>query len=182
VAKNFKNNKFKDDAQEERVVQISRVTKVVKGGKNMSFRATVVVGDGKGLVGVGIGKSIEVPKAIRKGIEKAKKNQVKVTMSGTTIPHETKGQLGSSVVFLRPAPPGTGVIAGGAVRIILELSGIKDVVAKMQGSTNVINSAKAAINAFGNLLDEKELEEARGVKLNVRTFEKVKYLKEKINV
>ena len=168
----------KEDKGLEKVVQISRVTKVVKGGKNMSFRATCVVGDGAGLVGVGIGKSAEVPKAIRKGIEMAKKKQVRVPIVGTTIPHEVTGKLGSSEVFLKPARPGTGVIAGGAVRSILELAGVKDVIAKSQGSSNIINSAWATLDAFRKMLTEEKAEKLRGVKLNIRTFEKTKRKKE----
>ncbi|MBU0580713.1 MAG: 30S ribosomal protein S5 [Candidatus Margulisbacteria bacterium] len=164
----------KDDLLQEKIVQISRVTKVVKGGKNMSFRATVVVGDGEGTVGVGIGKSIEVPKAIRKGIESAKKRQIKVSLVGTTIAHEAIGKLGASVVFLKPAPPGTGVIAGGAVRAILESAGVKDVVSKLQGSSNVINSARATINALENMLTEEKLLKLRGIKTEIRTYAKIK--------
>ncbi len=171
-------NKDKKSDQQEKVIQISRVTKVVKGGKNMSFRATVVVGDGKGKVGVGVGKSEEVPKAIRKGIESAVKRQVSIALEGTTIPHEVTGKLGASTVFLRPAPPGTGVIAGGAVRSVLEVAGVRDVVAKIQGSSNIINSARATIDAFQNLLTEEKVRELRGVPLEVRTYERVKLMKE----
>jgi len=168
----------KDNSQLEKVIQISRVTKVVKGGKNMSFRATVVVGDGKGSVGVGVGKSEEVPKAIRKAIEHAQKHQVKVPLSGTTIPHDIVGRLGSSDVFLKPAPPGTGVIGGGAVRAVLEMAGIKDIVAKIQGSSNVINAARATINAFTRIIPEEKARELRGVNVNMRTYEKVLAKKE----
>lgn len=168
----------KNTDQQEKVIQISRVTKVVKGGKNMSFRATVVVGNGKGSVGVGIGKSEEVPKAIRKAIEHALKGQVSVPMVGTTIPHEIEGRLGSSKVFLKPAPPGTGVIAGGAVRAVLEIAGVKDIVAKIQGSSNVINSARATIDAFGKIIPEVMARELRGVQVKMRTFEQVLARKE----
>jgi small subunit ribosomal protein S5 len=168
----------KDKSQLEKVIQISRVTKVVKGGKNMSFRATVVVGDGKGKVGVGVGKSEEVPKAIRKAIEHAVKRQVTVPLSGTTIPHEIIGRLGSSKVFLKPAPPGTGVIGGGAVRAVLEMAGIRDVVAKIQGSSNIINSALATIDAFCRIVTEDKAKELRGVEVDMRTYAKVAAQKE----
>ncbi|GBR73252.1 30S ribosomal protein S5 [Candidatus Termititenax aidoneus] len=152
--------------QQERVISIDRVTKVVKGGKNMRFRAAVVVGDLKGSVGFGVSKSIEVPKAIRKAIEAAKKSQITVKFFGTTIPHEIEGKYEASRVILKPARKGTGVIAGGAVRSVLELAGIKDVVAKSKGSSSPVNAARATIYALSGLMDQKAIEDLRGVKLS----------------
>jgi small subunit ribosomal protein S5 len=163
MARNRESQTAREDTH-EKVVQISRVTKVVKGGKNMSFRATVVVGDGKGAIGLGIGKSEEVPKAIRKGIESAKKNQIMFRLIGDTIAHEVRGASGASRVLLRPAPAGTGVIAGGSVRAVLEMSGIRDIVAKSMGSKNPINSARAAIDGLSNLMDVNIQAHLRGVK------------------
>lgn len=159
---------FDGEKQQEKVVQIRRTCKVVKGGKKMSFRAVVVVGDGNGLVGVGVGKANEVSSAIRKSVEDAKKHQIKVPMVGKTIPHDTEGNDGASKVILRPAPTGTGVIAGGAVRTVLELAGIADVVAKSIGASNSINSARATIEGLRSLKTLEEEEEIRGKKLNVR--------------
>ena len=156
----------KESDQQERVISIDRVTKVVKGGKNMRFRAAVVVGNLKGSVGFGVSKSIEVPKAIRKAIEAAKKSQVTVKFFGTTIPHEIEGKYEASRVILKPARKGTGVIAGGAVRSVLELAGIKDVVAKSKGSSSPVNAARATIYALDKLLDQKTIEDLRGVKLS----------------
>lgn len=152
----------------EKVIQIRRVTKVVKGGKKMGFRAVVVAGNENGEVGVGVGKAMEVSAAIRKGAEVAKKEQIKFPRVGSTIPHEVIGVAGASKVLLRPAPRGTGVIAGGAVRIILELAGIGDVVAKSLGSPNAINMAKATIAGLLSLMKIEEIEELRGKKLNVK--------------
>lgn len=157
-----------EEKEKEKVIQIRRVTKVVKGGKRMGFRAAVIVGDGEGHVGLGVGKAAEVSAAIRKGVEEAKKCQVFVLRRGLTIPHETTGKLGASRVILRPAPRGTGVIAGGAVRTVLELSGISDVVAKSIGSPNAINTAKATINALKSIKDLAAEETLRGKKLEVR--------------
>lgn len=157
-----------NDEQKEKVVQIRRVTKVVRGGKKMGFRAAVVVGDGSGMVGFGIGKSAEVSAAIRKAVEAAKKTQISVPMVGTTIPHEIVGKLGASSVVIRPAPTGTGVIAGGAVRAVLELAGIRDVVAKIVGSSNAINTAQAALKGLAALRTADEEEEIRGKKLDLK--------------
>ena len=157
-----------EDGEKEKVIQIRRVTKVVKGGKRMSFRAAVVVGDGISRVGVGVGKAAEVAAAIRKGVEEAKRHQVSINKIGSTIPHEILGKLGASEVILKPAPKGTGVIAGGAVRTVLELAGISDVVAKSLGSANAINSARATLVALGNLKDLSTEEAIRGKKLNVK--------------
>jgi small subunit ribosomal protein S5 len=150
----------------ERVVEIRRVAKVVKGGKNLRFRALVVVGDEQGTVGVGIAKAAEVPDAIRKATRKAIKNAVKVSISKGTIPHEVIGKLGASKVLLKPASPGTGVIAGGAARAVLELAGIKNVLAKSLGSTTAINLAQATLNALKSLRSLPEVAHMRGKKIH----------------
>jgi small subunit ribosomal protein S5 len=152
----------------EKVVQIRRVTKVVKGGKKMGFRVVVVVGDEKSRVGVGTGKSNEVSTAIRKAVESAKKKMINVKMVGTTLPHPMVGKFGASSVVLKPAPKGTGVIAGGAVRIILELGGIKDVVAKSIGSSNAVNIARATIDGLSKLKDLETESLRRGLELKVK--------------
>ncbi|MBI5399824.1 30S ribosomal protein S5 [Candidatus Saganbacteria bacterium] len=143
----------KDQEFKEKVVQIRRVTKVVKGGKKMGFRAVVVVGDMKSKVGLGVGKAAEVASAIRKGVEAAKKGQINIAIIEGTLPHDARGMFGASSVFLRTASPGTGVIAGGAVRAILELAGFKNIVAKSLGSNNAINVARATLNALSILKD-----------------------------
>jgi len=158
----------KEDQEKEKVIQIRRVTKVVKGGKRMSFRAVVVVGDTKGKVGLGVGKAGEVAAAIRKGVEQAKKFFITVPRIGSTIPHQIESSVGASTVLLRPAPKGTGVIAGGAVRVVLELGGVSDVVAKSLGSPNAINTAKATISALSDLRKLDEEEQIRGKKLDVK--------------
>jgi len=147
----------------DQVVAINRVTKVVKGGKNMSFAALVVVGDpGAGVVGYGSGKAREVPQAIRKGIEAAKKNLVRVNLTQTTIPHQVLGRYGSGMVLLKPAPEGTGVIAGGAVRAVMTSAGIQNVLTKSIGTTNPHNVIKATFNALGKLRDRKDVAAMRG--------------------
>jgi small subunit ribosomal protein S5 len=150
---------------QERVIQIRRVTKVVKGGKRMKFRVVVVVGDTQGRVGVGVGKAAEIPNAVRKGIEDAKKSLLTVSLSGTTIPHEVLGKLGAGKVFLKPAVAGTGVIAGGSVRAVLELAGVKDVLSKSLGSNNAINMAKAALVALNMLKSPEKIASNRGKKI-----------------
>jgi small subunit ribosomal protein S5 len=149
----------------ERVIEIRRVAKVVAGGKNLRFRALVVVGDEQGTVGVGIAKAAEVPDAIRKAVRKAKKNAVKISISKGTIPHEVYGKLGASKILLKPAAPGTGVIAGGAARAVLELAGIKNVLAKALGSTTAINLAQATFEALKKLRSIPEVAEMRDKKI-----------------
>lgn len=146
----------------DQVVHINRVTKVVKGGKNLSFAALVVVGDGKGKVGYGKGKAREVPMAIRKGIELAKRSMVKVPMKGSTIPHTVIGAFGAGQVLLKPASPGTGVIAGGAVRAVCEAAGIGDVLTKILGTHNPYNVVKATFAGLGQLRDAKAIAKLRG--------------------
>jgi small subunit ribosomal protein S5 len=155
-------------ALEERVVQINRVAKVVKGGRRFSFSAVVVVGDGAGHVGAGLGKAGEVPEAIRKGVEDAKKNIVRVPMVGTTIPHEIHTQYAAARVMLKPASQGTGVIAGGSVRAVVEAAGIRDILSKVHGSTNPVNVVRATLEAFRSLRSAEETSARRGVP--VRTF------------
>jgi small subunit ribosomal protein S5 len=147
----------------DQVVAINRVTKVVKGGKNMSFAALVVIGDpGAGVVGYGSGKAKEVPQAIRKGIESAKKNLVKINLTQTTIPHQVLGHFGSGQVLLKPAPEGTGVIAGGAVRAVMTSVGVQNVLTKSLGSANPHNVVKATFDALTQLRDKAEVAALRG--------------------
>lgn len=159
------------DDLDERVVHIARTSKVVKGGRRFSFRAVVVVGDNKGSVGVGIGKARGVPDAIRKGGQRARKNMKQVSLAGTTIPHEVTTRYSAAKVVLKPASPGTGVIAGGGVRAVVEAAGIRDILSKSLGSANILNVIKATMQALEQLKDPAVEAERRGVPLkNVLPF------------
>lgn len=154
----------KESDWQERVVQIRRVTKVVKGGKKLSFRAIVVVGNERGQVGVGVGKASDVIGAVRKGVADGKKHVVDVPLTkANSIPHPAKGSRGGAQVMMRPAAPGTGVIAGGAVRTVLELAGVRNILAKQLGSGNPLSNARAAVNALSTLRTFSEVAEERGV-------------------
>lgn len=151
-----------DDGFSSRLVSINRITKVVKGGRNMRFSALVVVGDQKGSVGIGTGKAAEVPEAIKKAEQLARRNLITVAMKDTTIPHETHGIYGKSDVLMRPAPEGTGVIAGGSVRAVVELAGIKNITTKAYGSRNPVNCVKATLEGLKSLRTAEEVARLRG--------------------
>jgi small subunit ribosomal protein S5 len=147
---------------DERVIDIARVAKVVKGGRHFSFRTVVVVGDNRGRVGIGVGKARSVPDAIRKGTERARRNMLQVALAGATIPHQVFGNYGGATVMLKPASPGTGVIAGGGVRAVLEAAGVRDILSKSMASSNILNVAQATINALKQLKDVRTLAAMRG--------------------
>lgn len=170
MVKNRKNkrSKEKDTSWQERVIQIRRVSKVVKGGKKLSFRAVVVVGNEKGQVGVGIGKAGDVINAVRKAVTDGKKHLISINLNKSdSITHISNGAAGGAKVFIRPAAPGTGVIAGGAVRTVLELAGIKNILAKQLGSNNPLNNARAAIDALEQIRSFSQVAEERGVPLEL---------------
>lgn len=165
MAQNVRSVKASEIDLKERVVAIKRVAKVVKGGRRFSFAAIVVVGNGDGVVGYGLGKANEVTDAITKGVDDAKKNLLKVPVLKGTIPHETIGKFGGGFVLIKPASPGTGVIAGGAMRAVLESAGVHDVLAKSKGSSNPHNVVKATFDALANMRDPYAVAEQRGITL-----------------
>jgi small subunit ribosomal protein S5 len=166
MAKNVKSIKASEIDLKERVVSINRVAKVVKGGRRFSFSAIVVVGNGDGVVGYGLGKANEVTDAITKGVDDAKKNLLRVPVLKGTVPHEALGKYGGGLVLIKPAAPGTGVIAGGAMRAVLESAGLHDVLAKSKGSSNPHNVVKATFEALMSMRDAYTIAEQRGVELS----------------
>jgi small subunit ribosomal protein S5 len=166
MADNRRNEQQQDyegqDQFEERVIEIARVAKVVKGGRRFQFRVTVVLGDKKGTISMGVGKANAVPDAMRKASERARKNMRVVNLSGTTIPHEVLGKVAGARVMLKPASPGTGVIAGGGVRAVLEVAGVRDILTKSQGSANVLNVVQATFDALSQLKSPQEEAARRG--------------------
>ena len=165
MAKNKKKN-YNDVDLKDRLVAINRVTKVTKGGRTFTFAAIVVVGDGKGVIGYGLGKAGEVTAAIAKGVEAAKKNLVKVPVLKGTIPHEVEARFGGAQVFMRPAAAGTGLVAGGAMRAVLDSVGVKDILAKSKGSSNPHNLVKATIEALSQLRDAYTIAGVRGISMD----------------
>ena len=151
-----------DDGIQSRLVAVNRITKVVKGGRNMRFAALIVVGDGNGSIGIGTGKAAEVPEAIKKAEQIARRNMVKVSIGESTIPHEVVGKFGKSVVILKPAPEGRGVIAGASVRSVVELAGIKNITTKSYGSRNSINTVKATFEGLKSLRSAEKIAALRG--------------------
>ncbi|ORC38223.1 30S ribosomal protein S5 [Marispirochaeta aestuarii] len=167
VERRDRDNRDRDRDKEftEKLIKLNRVAKVVKGGRRFSFSALVVVGDQKGRVGLGFGKANDVTEAIRKSIEKAKKNMINLPLKNGTLPHEVIGQFKSAEVLMKPAAPGTGVIAGGPVRAVMDVSGVTDILSKSLGSKNTINIVKAVFEGFNNILDAKEVARNRGKSL-----------------
>ena len=162
MAKREREELKQDDGIKSKLVAVNRITKVVKGGRNMRFSALMVVGDENGRVGCGMGKAVEIPEAVRKGTEDAKKSMITVPMNGTTIPHEVVGVFGTGKVKMLPAPEGTGVIAGGPVRAVLEAVGIKDIVTKSIGSNNKINMVRATLAGLAQLRSAEQVAKLRG--------------------
>ena len=166
MAKFDKMNKDKlDDQFEERMIEIARVSKVVKGGRRFQFRVTMVLGDKRGTIGIGVGKANAVPDAMRKASDRARKDLRPVNLSGTTIPHKIIGKVAGARVMLKPASPGTGVIAAGGVRAVLEVAGVRDILTKSMGSSNVLNVVKATFDALDNLNSPQDVAARRGKKV-----------------